>query len=93
MKLISNAKFGQPVESGSIFRTKAGTMEITIHRYRDCEGWFLTCHDLGIEATELKSEGLMQAVRESGEIIKKTIDKMQKNINTFCDSKIEISRY
>lgn len=93
MKLISNAKFGQPVESGSIFRTKAGTMEITIHRYIGCEGWFLTCNDLGIKATELKSEGLMQAVRESGEILKKTIDKMQKNINTFCDSKIEIARY
>ena len=93
MKLISNAKFTEPVENGSIFRAKAGTTEITVHRYRGCEGWFLTCRNLGIEARELKSEGLMQAVKESGEILKRTVDRMQKNINTFCDSDIEIARY
>lgn len=92
MKLISNAKYGQPVESGSIFRAKAGTMEITIHKYMGCEGWFLTCHDLGIEAMELKSESLIQATKESGEILKKTIAKIQKNIEKFCDSKVEIAR-
>lgn len=93
MKLISNAKFGQPVESGSVFQTKIGTIQISIHRYRGCEGWFLTCRDLGIETMELKSEGLMSAVDESREILKKTVDKIQKNINMFCDSKIEIVRH
>lgn len=38
MKLISNAKFGQPVESGSVFQTKIGTIQISIHRYKGCEG-------------------------------------------------------
>ena len=93
MKLISNAKMGQPVESGSVFQTKIGTIQISIHRYKGCEGWFLTCRDLGIETMELKSEGLMSEVNESREILKKTVDKIQKNINTFCDSKIEIARY
>lgn len=53
----------------------------------------MTCRDLGIETMELKSEGLMSAVDESREILKKTVDKIQKNINMFCDSKIEIVRY
>lgn len=53
MKLISNAKMGQPVESGSVFQTKIGTIQISIHRYKGCEGWFLTCRDLGIETMEL----------------------------------------
>lgn len=72
---------------------KLGGMTISIHRYNGLEGWFLSCRDLGIETMELKSEGLIQAVKESREILKKTVDKMQENINVFCNSKIEIARY
>lgn len=93
MRLISNAKYGEPVESGSIYRAEIGGMTISIHRYNGFEGWFLSCRNLGIETMELKSEGLIQAVKESREILKKTVDKMQENINVFCNSKIEIARY
>lgn len=93
MRLISNAKHGEPVESGSIFRAEIGTMTISIHRYRGCEGWFLSCRDLGIDSRELKSQGLMQAVKESRKILKNIADEMQENINTFCNSDIVIARY
>lgn len=93
MRLISNAKHGEPVENGSIFRAEIGTMTISIHRYKDCEGWFLSCRDMGIDTRELKSKGLMQAVMESREILKNVADEIQENINKFCNSEIEIARY
>jgi len=93
MKFISNAKLGQPVESGTIFQGNTGGMTIAIHKKIHCEGWFLTCHNLGIKDRPLKKQSLMAAIKESREILKMTIDDMQRNINMFCGTAIEISRY
>lgn len=93
IKLISNAKFGEPVESGTIFHAKIGIMYVTIHRYAGCEGWFLSCPDLRIEARELKSKGLLQATREAGDILKNRIENLKRDIDVFCGTAIEISRY
>lgn len=93
IKLISNAKYGEPVESGTIFRVKVGTMNVTIDRYVGCEGWFLSCPDLRIETKGLKSKGLLQATREAGDILKNRIENLKCDINVFCGTAIEISRY
>lgn len=93
MKYISNAKTGEQVESGTIFYTKAGSLRITVHRIIHCEGWFLTCRELGIEDKELKSEGLFKTIREAQMIVKKRIEKMQSDISRALEENIEISRY
>lgn len=36
MKLISNAKFGEPVESGTIFRIQDHGIDICIHKICGC---------------------------------------------------------
>ena len=48
MKFRSNAKWNEPVESGTIFDCKVGNTCISVHRIIHCEGWFLSCADLRI---------------------------------------------
>ena len=93
MKFESNAKFGQPGESGSIFRAKAGGLNITVHKIIYCEGWHLSCAEVGIRDRELKSESLFKAIREAEIVIKKKVEKMQKDIAKAIEESIEISRY
>lgn len=42
---------------------------------------------------ELKSDTLMSAIEESKEVLKKVVEDLRKNIDYFCKSEIEISRY
>ena len=46
MELISNAKFGQPVESGSVFDVKGNNLGISIHKIHGLDGWFLNCRKI-----------------------------------------------
>lgn len=92
MKFISNAKYGIPVESGTIFRTKYRSVEISIHRIRNCDGWFLNCRILGIEDMELESTSLMSAIQESKGIIENRMKSIQKIIQALFEGPIEIAR-
>ena len=93
MELISNAKFGQPVESGTCFDVKESNLGISIHRIHGLDGWFLNCRRLGIMDRELKSDNLFKCVRESKEIIKDKIIEIQKDVDLFCaDIEVEIKR-
>lgn len=93
MKFVSNAKYGQPVESGSIYEGRIGNLIISVHHIYNGETWFLSCHKLNISQRELKNETLMGAIKEAKEILKQEIDVLQKDVNTFCEESIEISRY
>lgn len=93
MKLKSNAKYNEPVESGTIFETKAGRINIKVHKIIHCEGWFLTCREIGIERKELKSETLIGAAKEARELVKKFVAAMKKDIDAICTENIEISRH
>lgn len=93
MKFKSNAKYGQPVESGSIYEGRIGNLIISVHRIYNGETWFLSCHKLNIIQRELKSETLMDAIKEAKEILKQEIENLQKDVNAFCEENIEISRY
>lgn len=68
-KFVSNAKFGIPVEDGTIFRAKSGSVEISIHRIVNCDGWFLNCKVLGYWDRELESDSLIAAINESKSMI------------------------
>lgn len=93
MKFVSNAKYGQPVESGSIYEGRIGNLIISVHHIYNGKTWFLSCHKLNISQRELKSETLMGAIKEAKEILKQEIDVLQKDVNTFYEESIEISRY
>ena len=95
MKLISNAKFGEPVESGTIFRTQDYGIDICIHKICGCgDAWYLNCHELGIDNLQLKSENLFRCVDESKEILKKKLELLNARFNDFYkDNDVKILRY
>lgn len=93
MKFKSNAKYGQPVESGSIYEGRIGNLIISVHHIYNGETWFLSCHKLNISQRELKSETLMGAINEAKEVLKREVEDLKKDINAFCKESIEISRY
>lgn len=93
MKFKSNAKYNEPVEKGTIFEGEIGRMRISVHRIIHCEGWYLSCPNLRISQMKLKSDTLLSAIKESKEVLKSVIEGLKKDIDSFCESEIEISRY
>ena len=93
MKLISNAKYGVPVENGTIYTAKVNNMTVSIHKINGLEGWFLNCDKLGIMDKELNSQDLFACVRESRKIMKAKLKELTENVELFCiDDPIEITR-
>lgn len=93
MKFKSNAKYNKPVESGTIFEGKVGRLSISVHRIIHCEGWYLSCPDIGISQMKLKSDTLTVAIEESKMVLKKMVEGMMNDVNAFCEEDIEISRH
>lgn len=95
MKLISNVKFGEPVESGTIFRTKDYGIDICIHKICGCgDAWYLNCRELRIDNLQLKSENLFRCVDEAKEILKKQLELLNARFDNFYkDNDVKISRY
>lgn len=95
MKLISNAKYTEPVESGTIFRIKDYGFDICIHKICGCgDKWYLNCHELDIDDLPLKNKSLFGCVADAKEIIKYKLDALNARFNSlYADKKIEISRY
>lgn len=93
MILKSNAKYGTPVESGSIFTVKINNLTVSIHKINGLDGWFLNCNQLMIMDKELKSQDLFACVRESRKIMKEKLKELTENVKLFCiDDPIEITR-
>ncbi len=92
MKFKSNAKYGEPVESGTIYEGKIGKLRVSVHRIIHCEGWYLSCVDVRISQMRLKSDTLMGAIEESKEVLKTVVDRLSKDVKAFCEEDIEISR-
>ena len=95
MKLISNAKFGEQVESGTVFRTIDQGIDICIHKIYGCGNvLYLNCNELGIENLQLKSENLFWCVDEAKEILKKQLELLNERFNNFYeDNDVKILRY
>lgn len=92
MKFKSNAKYNEPVESGTIYEGKAGNIRISVHKIIHCEGWYLSCPELRISQMKLKSDTLIGAINESKSVLKEVVENARKDIDSFYESEIEISR-
>lgn len=93
MKFKSNAKYREPEESGTIFEGRIGNLRVSVHKIIHLEGWFLSCPTLQIRQMRLESDTLMEAISEAKEVLKKTVDDLQKDVDSFLKEEIEISRY
>lgn len=92
MRFVSNAKYSEPVENGTIFRGKVGNMRIIVHRMYHYEGWYLSVPDLMMDGKKLKSDSLIGAINESKSVLKQISEKINKDVSSFCEAEIEISR-
>lgn len=94
MKYISNAKYGEPVETGTIYRGDNKRLDICVHTLCGCgETLYMNCQTLGIMDRELNSTSVMNAISEAQLLVKQELDLLCKELNTILNSEIEISRY
>nr|DAH99468.1 MAG TPA: hypothetical protein [Caudoviricetes sp.] len=94
MKYISNSKYGEPVESGTIYRGDNKRLGICVHRIHGCgETLYMSCRALGIMDRQLNSTSVMSAISEAQSLVKQELDLLSKELNSILNSKIEISRY
>lgn len=86
MEWISNAKFSQKIEDGSVFRLRMNGEEIgvTIHQYVGCGNlWFLTCKIIGCDTMSLETENFDEAVAKAQKIIDKKLNETYFRLREF----------
>lgn len=94
MKYISNAKYGEPVETGTIYRGDSERLPICVHKIHGCgEMLYMNCQTLNIRDRKLNSTSVIAAINEAQSIAKRELDLLSKELNSILNSKIEISRY
>lgn len=94
MKYISNAKYGEPVETGTIYRGDNKRLDICVHTLCGCgETLYMNCRALGIVDKRLNSTSVIAAIDEAQSLAKRELDLICKEMNTILNSEIEISRY
>ena len=94
MKYISNAKYGYPVESGTIYRGDNKRLDICVHTLCGCgETLYMNCHTLNIRDRKLNSTSVITATKEAQGVVKHELDLLSKELNSILNSEIEISRY
>lgn len=93
--VADSLKYDQPVEEAGIFTLKDNVLGIKIHHYRGLDGWFLTCHALGIDARELSDVSFDDAVDRTRALIAVKIRALTKDARRFLDddSENEMVRY
>ena len=94
MKYISNAKRGEPVETGTIYRGNNKRLDICVHTLFGCgETLYMNCQALGIKDKRLNSTSVITAINEAQSLVKRELDLLSKELNSILNSEIEISRY
>lgn len=94
MKYVSNAKYGEPVETGTIYRGDNKRLDICVHTLHGCgETLYMNCRALGIMGRKLNSISVISAINEAQSLVKQELDLLIKELNTILNSEIEISRY
>lgn len=94
MKFRSNARYGEPPESGTIFELKDNKLRIKIHRIIHIDGtWFLGCAPLGFSQYDLHEDDFNNAVGKAKDIIGQEIRRLN---DEYCkilnDYSVEIVR-
>lgn len=94
MKYISNAKYGEPVETGTIYRSDNKRLDICVHKLFGCgETLYMNCQALNIRDRKLNSASLIAAINEAQSLVKQELDLLGKELNAILNGEIEISRY
>lgn len=94
MKYISNAKYGEPVETGTIYRGDNKKLDICVHTLCGCgETLYMNCRALDIVDKRLNSTSVIAAINEAQSLVKRELDLLSKELNSILNSEIEISRY
>lgn len=94
MKYISNSKYGDPVETGTIYRGDNKRLDICVHTLYGCgETLYMNCQALNIRDRKLNSTSVIAAINEAQSIVKRELDLLSKELNSILNSEIEISRY
>ena len=94
MKYISNAKYGDPVETGTIYSGDNKRLDICVHTLYGCrETLYMNCRTLNIRDRKLNSTSLVGAINEAQSLVKQELDLLSKELNSILNSEIEISRY
>lgn len=94
MKYISNVKYGELVETGTIYRGDCKRLDICVHTLHGCgETLYMNCRALGIMDRKLNSISVISAINEAQSLVKQELDLLSKELNTILNSDIEISRY
>lgn len=94
MKYISNAKYGEPVETGTIYRGDNKRLVICVHTLCGCgETLYMNCQTLGIVDRKLNSTSVIAAINEAQSLVKREFNLLSNELNTILNGKIEISRY
>lgn len=94
MNYISNAKYGEPVETGTIYRIDNKRLDICVHTLCGCgETLYMNCRALGIVDRKLNSTSVMSAINEAQSLVKRELDLLSKELNAILNSDIEISRH
>ena len=95
MEWKSNARYNQPVESGTVFELK-GSSRIAIHTVHGLgEQWYLSCYPLCIDNVPLNTEDFNTAVENAKAIIRKKLHEILDTYAVFASdaSENEIVRY
>lgn len=90
-KLVSNTKYGQPIEETVLSVTISG-IQIAIHRILHMGGWFLSCARFGIQDKELKADSIPGAIAEAGTVLKEYAGYVKKIADQFNSDPWEITR-
>ena len=94
MKYISNAKYGEPLETGTIYRCDNKRLGMCVHTLCGCgETLYMNCNALGIMDRRLKSTSVIAAINEAQTLAKQELDLLSKELDSILNSGIEISRY
>lgn len=94
MKYISNAKYREPVESGTVYRGDNKKLGMCVHKLYGCgETLYMNCQALNIRDRKLNSTSVIAAINEAQSLVKQELDLLSKELNSILNSEIEISRY
>lgn len=92
MTFVTNAKSPLPMEAGTAFRLKSEPSVIIHHRRIGCgEAWYLSCHLLGFDSEDLKTECFVEAVANAQTAIAYRLSGLINRFNPILADHTEIT--
>lgn len=84
MEWISNCKYNQQLEEGTIFQLKGIDIKLCIHHYAGCgDLWYLSCPALGVNTYNLDTNDFDKAVVKAQEYLDDIVVDLYNKIRKF----------